>query len=193
MNLFDKIFGKKRKVEYTPIQEVKENNLTPEERFVAHFKTKGGKFLYTDNESEILVFLKNIFAENDWQTAKCFDKDLLKKLKVATIETNKYANVFFTKCEHLLADEGSILFSSNQLKEERLQHHPDHFIVYATTSQLISNKDQALSSIKFRYKSDLPTNISAIKDYQPEKIDPGFLNYGNTNSKHLYLLLFEDL
>lgn len=193
MSLFDKFFGKKRKIEYTPTPQVKEVQLTPEEQFVKHFKAKGGKFLYTDDPSEILVFIKNIISENDWGKVKCFDKDLLEKLKVASIETNKYADVFFTKCEHLLADDGSILFSSNQLKEERLQHYPEHFIVYATTSQLIANKDQALTSIKFRYKSDLPTNISAIKDYQPEKIDPGFLNYGNTNSKNLYLLLFEDL
>ncbi len=37
------------------------------------------------------------------------------------------------------------------------------------------------------------SNISAVKDYSPYKKDPNFLNYGNTNSKNLYLILFENL
>ena len=72
-------------------------------------------------------------------------------------------------------------------------HYPANFIVFATTSQLIKSKDNALSSIKHRFSKAIPSNISAIKDYMPHKKDPNFLNYGNTNSKNLYLLLLEDL
>ncbi|PID68066.1 MAG: hypothetical protein CR968_03575 [Flavobacteriia bacterium] len=193
MNIFKKIFGLKRKIEYTPQKEAKGTPLPSEDLFVEQFKSKGGKFLYTDDAQEILVFLKNIIKENHWSSVKCFDKELLDKLNVVSIDVDQNASVFFTKCEHLLADEGSILFSSNQIKEEPLRQYPKYFIVYATTSQLIANKDHALTSIKFKYRHNLPTNISAVKDYNPGKSDPGFLNYGNTNAKDLYLLLFEDL
>ena len=39
----------------------------------------------------------------------------------------------------------------------------------------------------------LPTNISAVKKYGLTIDDDNFLNYGNNNSKNLYLLLLEDL
>lgn len=194
MGLFDNlnIFGKK-KPEKPQQTAKKKSDLTFDQIFVKHFKENGGKFLYTDSPSEVLVFLRNIMSENAWENLNCFDDELLSKLNIADITVNPHSSIFFTKCEHLIADEGSILFSSNQLKEVKLTQYPLDFIVYATTSQLRTNKDQALTSIKFRYKSNIPTNISAVKDYQPDKIDSNFLNYGNANSKNLYLLLFEDL
>lgn len=192
MNIFDKIFGKKKTVD-EPQVEAYHDDLPPDSYFVEQFKRKGGKFLYTDDASEILSFLKNILEENSWESVACIDKELVDKLNVIDIPSDKNASVFFTKCEHLIVEDGSILFSSKQLKEEKLIQYPLDFIVYATTSQLIRDKDKALTSIKFRYQTNIPTNISAIKDYQPHKTDSNFLNYGNNNSKNLYLLLFEDL
>lgn len=192
MNIFDKIFGKKKPID-EPIVEAYHDDLPPDSFFVEQFKNKGGKFLYTDDESEILVFLKKVLEENAWESVSCIDKDLQLKLKVTDTDIVQDAPVFFTKCEHLIVEDGSILFSSRQLKEEKLAQYPLDFIVFATTSQLIRDKDKALTSIKYRCQSNIPTNISAIKDYMPNKVDPNFLNYGNTNSKNLYLLLFEDL
>lgn len=192
MNIFDKIFGKKKPAE-EPIQDAYHDDLPPDNYFVEQFKNKGGKFLYTDNESEISDFIKNILEENEWGSVFCMDKDLLKKLNELGLTNDVYAPVFLTKCEHLIVEDGSILFSSRQLKEEKLAQYPLDFIVYATTSQLIRDKNKALASIKFRCQNDIPTNISAIKDYLPNKKDPNFLNYGNNNSKNLYLLLLEDL
>ncbi len=192
MSIFDKIFGKKKDVE-KPQVEVISDSISPDNYFVDQFKKKGGKFLYSDDRSEILVFLKNIMEENAWNEVKCIDKELIGKLKVVDIQAVNSANVFFTKCEHLIVEDGSILFSSKQLKDEKLTEYPINFVVYATTSQLIRDKDKALSSIKFRYQSNIPTNISAVKDYQPNKVDDDFMNYGNNNSKNLYLLLLEDL
>jgi len=190
MGIFDKIFGKKPLLEES---ESKLDDMTPDTLFVEQFKLKGGKFLYTDKTDEILGFLQNIFKENNWDSALCVDDNLIKNLNVLGVSNDKNATVFFTVCEHLIAEDGSVLFSSNQLKETKLMQYPTNFIVFATTSQLIKSKDDALSSIKHRFKKEIPSNISAIKDYMPHKKDPNFLNYGNTNSKNLYLLLFEDL
>jgi L-lactate utilization protein LutC len=99
----------------------------------------------------------------------------------------------FTSCEHLISDSGDILFSSNQLGSIKLREYPDNFIVYATTSQLVKDTGQALTGIKVNCSKNLPTNISAIKNYIINKNDDNFLNYGNSNSKNLYLLLLEDL
>lgn len=193
MGFLDKLFGRKKPsgVEY--------ENLTPQKDdrpidtlFVENFKEKGGKFLYGENKSEILDYLQKIFSENVWESAYCINDELIKYLDVASITIDKDAAVFVTDCEYLLAQEGSILFSSNQLKERKLDDYPKNFVVLARLDQLKANKDQALSSIKQKFKNNLPTNISAIADYLPEKKYEDFLNYGNNNSKNLYLLLLED-
>ena len=57
----------------------------------------------------------------------------------------------------------------------------------------IKTKGESLTGIKTRYKGNIPSNISAIKNYNPNNKDDDFMSYGNTNSKNLYLLLFEDL
>ena len=100
---------------------------------------------------------------------------------------------FFSTCEHLIADKGDILLSSNQLKSKKITEFSENFIIYASTSQIVKDTGQGLTGIKTNSKQNLPTNISAIKNYTLKKNDDNFLNYGNSNSKNLYLLLFEDL
>ena len=41
------------------------------------------------------------------------------------------AEIFFTTCEHLIAQNGSILVCSNQLKESKLSELPENVIVFA--------------------------------------------------------------
>jgi len=195
MGIFDKFFGKKKEEE-TRIEDLPETNisdLNPDERFVQEFKNKGGKFLYCTSKEEVLSFLKNIVIENTWEKVMCFDEELVKDLTVTEIQNSEDSDVFYTKCEHLIVDDGSILFSSNQLKELKLNKYPKNFIVMAKTSQLLFNKDEGLMSIKHRFKDKIPYNIGSIKDYRPENIDENFLIYGNLNSKNLYLILLEDL
>lgn len=191
MNLFDKIFGKKQPEAI--LDDLPKVELPLDVQFVENFKQKGGKFLYTDQIDEISQFLIQIFTENSWSSVQCIHPLLQNIIEKIPIAIQPKAPVFFSHCEHLIVEDGSILFSSNQLKEEKLPTYPLHFIVLAYTSQLIQNKDKALSAIKFRYDKNIPTNISAVKDYVPQRTDSGFMHYGNNNAKNLYLLLLEDL
>ncbi|MBT8384555.1 MAG: hypothetical protein KJO83_02470, partial [Bacteroidia bacterium] len=94
---------------------------------------------------------------------------------------------------HLLAEDGSIMFSSIQVHERKIVDLPNHFIVFAKTSQLVKNKSEGLMGIRKSYQKNFPTNISSIKSYVPERVEEDFLNFGNNNAKNLYLLLLEDL
>lgn len=193
MNFFKKIFGGNQQEEELKNQPV---NLSLDDSFVHHFIEKGGKFLYCTSTEEVVANLQNILRENNWKELVCTDYDLPKFL--TSIEVNiddnlKASAPFFTTCEHLIADVGDILFSSNQLKSKKLPQLSDHFIVYATTSQLVKNTGEGLTGIKTNFKGNIPTNISAVKKYTINKNDDNFMNYGNSNSKNLYLLLFEDL
>lgn len=170
--------------------------LSLDDSFVHHFIEKGGKFLYCTKKKEVISHLQNIIEENNWKEIACVDKKLstyIKNTEVSIKADLNYSAPFLTSCEHLIADNGDILFSSNQLKSNKISSLSDHFIVYATTSQLVKNTGQGLTGIKTNFKKNIPTNISSVKNYTINKSEESFLNYGNSNSKNLYLLLFENL
>jgi L-lactate utilization protein LutC len=194
MNFFKKLFN-------IPIKEDKEIDnqevkLSLDDLFVHNFTEKGGKFLYCVEKKEVLENYKKILAENNWKEVGVLDDKLTSFLKnnaTKALKPYKEETPIFTSCEHLIADNGDILFSSNQLGSIKLREYPDNFIVYATTSQLVKDTGQGLTGIKTNSTKNLPTNISAVKNYIINKSDDNFLNSGNSNSKNLYLLLLEDL
>ena len=172
----------------------KEVSLSLDDLFVHNFLSKGGKFLYCSNTEEVISNLKSILVENNWEQLRLLDPSLLEYLdkETKTSETDQALPVF-SSCEHLIADKGDILFSSNQLKSKKITEFSENFIIYASTSQIVNDTGQGLTGIKTSSKKNLPTNISAIKNYTLKKSDDNFLNYGNSNTKNLYLLLLEDL
>ena len=194
MSFFKKLFkGQTSKDQEAKQQEV---HLSLDDAFVHYFIEKGGKFLYCISEEEVSNNLGRILIENNWDTVTCIDKEIksyLKKHKVKGSSEFEKTIPFFTTCEHLISDNGDILFSSNQLSTRKIASLTDNFVVFAKTSQLVKNTGQGLTGIKTNCKEDIPTNISAVKNYTLEKNDDNFLNYGNSNSKNLYLLLLEDL
>jgi len=202
MGLFDKLFGGGKKVskETTETRGVHmpDLNIPVDEKFTIHFKKNGGKFLYCDSFREITDALKNIIDENGWQESPFFIMDSrlegkFSKHHLSFTDNAKNSEIFFTTCEHLVAQNGSILVCSNQLNEKKLNEVPDNVIVFATTSQLVDTIGEGLKKIKKKYKKGIPANITTIKHFQStEENADDFLTYGSS-SKHLYLLLLEDL
>ena len=179
-------------------QEIKEQpvNLSLDDAFVHNFISKGGKFLYCTTIDEVSLNIDKVLKENNWEQTFCTDTDLLKiakkaKVKVEPLHTPTIP--FFTACEHLIANEGDILFTSNQLGSLKLPSYTENFIVYATTSQIVKNTGEGLTGIKSKFSGNLPTNISAVKNYTLKNTEENFIDFGTTNSKNLYLILFEDL
>lgn len=194
MNFFKKFFNLSSNEE----REIKkqEVKLSLDDLFVHNFLEKGGKFLYCTQKEEIAVNLKKILSENKWGKIHVLDKNLISFLKNKDVKVlNNYQSdtPIFTSCEHLISDNGDILFSSKQLSSTKLIEYPENFIVFAKTSQLVKGTGQGLTGIKVNSSGVLPTNISAIKSYDLSNNNDNFLNYGNSNSKNLYLLLLEDL
>ena len=137
----------------------------------------------------------NVLEENDWFEceALCFEPRLYplldeNKLNYANPQQPKF---ILATCENLVADEGSILFSSNQIKQKKPNELPANIVVYATTSQILGTKSDGLREIKRKYDKDYPTNITTIKYFEKAK-EEDFMHYGSA-AKNLYLLLLEDL
>lgn len=194
MNLFKKLFNFPLKEDdEIKRQEVK---LSLDDLFVHNFVKKGGKFLYNINKQELVSNFKKVIAENNWEDIHLLDHKLdflFDKKSINVVSSYNEDTTILTSCEHLIAENGDILFSSNQLKSTRLKEFPQNFIVFATTSQLVKDTGQGLTGIKAKFKSSLPTNITSVKDYNINNNEDNFLNHGNNNSKNLYLLLLEDL
>lgn len=197
MNLFKKLFQQRNIVDENSNTVLPDfSNLALDDAFVQNFIQKGGKFLYCTHQEELNQNLLDIINENQWEKVVCINEDLKKILTIIGANSTSEINneyPFFTNCEYLISQDGSILFSSEQVREKKIVNLPEHFIVFGKTSQLVRNKSESLMGLKKKYKKEYPTNISSIKSYIPERVDEDFLNFGNNNAKNLYLLLLEDL
>lgn len=203
MSLFRRLFGLKSDESKKEIQGEERGKYMPEiklpldERFTINFKANGGKFLYCENQSEVNENLNNIIIENEWQDKSAFiyDQRLIDKFKdfdLLTTNRSLDAAYFFTTCEYLIANDGSLLISSNQIAEKKLGDLPDNFVIFATTSQFVETISEGLKGIKNKNRDRIPTNITTIKHFKAADEASDFLSYGSS-SKNLYLLLLEDL
>ena len=197
MNFLRKLFSNKLLSSDEKKIHNQEVSLSLDDLFVHNFINNGGKFLYCTSISDITSNLIEILDENQWKNITCLDEKNLAQFTDSlsidiNFDINKKAPVF-TSCEHIISDSGSILLCSKQIKEKKIHELSNDFIVFAKTSQLVKDMNQSLTGIKNNYKDSLPTNISAIKKFSKENDEENFISHPISNSKNLYLLLFEDL
>ena len=200
MNLFKKLFGKKEKTEDSENSSYKSSYIPSDdapidEKFTYMFNKNGGKFLYCLSMDEIFEAFQNILEENliSEKDVYCINQRLGSKFNSTKFNFKEPKNnsFFLTTCESLIAKNGSILFSSNQIKEKKLSELPSKFIVFSTTSQLTDTISEGMRKIKNQSKNLIPSNITTIQDFESKK-EKDFMSYGSS-TKNLYLLLLEDL
>ena len=127
-----------------------------DEAFTKHFIHNGGKFLYCENVDEIHTQFDHILLENDWYERKVITthSQLANTFKGFNLEFTDLncdkAAFMLTDCEALVSKNGSILFSSKQLKEKKVNELPTNIIVYATTRQYVETISEGLRQIKQR-------------------------------------------
>lgn len=199
MSLFRKIFGSGNDASEEDNQSEynapKKSLMPVDELFTYNFKKNGGKFLYCENLNEVKEQFENILEENDWFESEvlCYEPKLFNLLDENKLNYSNPKNpkFFLASCENLISDEGSVLFSSNQIKHHKPNELPDNIVILATTSQILESKSDGLRVIKKKYVKDYPTNITTIKYFEKVQ-EEDFLTYGSC-AKNLYLLLLEDL
>ena len=199
MNFFNNLFrGNSSRRISKEDQEREQSKFMPkvkvaiEERFIINFIDNGGKFLYSENYNELNENLSLILKENNW-----VKEDLLitnNKIKSNyklpnSIKVNQEnSKCFVTDCENLIADDGSILISSNQIEEKNLSDFPSNLIILSETTKFKNSIGEGLAEIKSKSKK-IPSNITTIKNFQISQ-EKDFLSYG-TSAKNLYLILLE--
>ena len=202
-NFFSSLFNKKtsknddnKEEEYKYLPKKDE---IVENKFTVNFSNNGGKFLYASNLDESTEFFSKIIEENSWSSSSilCFNENIIDQyvldFKYETNKANLNSVIFITDCEFLVAKDGSILVSANQVESHKIKDLPNNIIVLAKTSQLSQTVSKGLEGIRHKYSNNLPSNITSIKNFKRgEGNDLNFLTYGSS-AKNLYLILLENL
>jgi L-lactate dehydrogenase complex protein LldG len=166
--------------------------------FAQEFINVSGKFVYCENERDLLDNLQ--FIVNEFKGKKVFCReDIIKGyLQKAEIPFNSEEEEFLntaigiTGCEYLIARLGSIMISSRQQSGRRLHVYPEIHMIIAYTSQLVPDLKQAFHQMKARYGDKLPSLISVITGPSRTADIEKTLVMGAHGPREVYVFLVED-
>ena len=193
MSLFKKIVGKllnqPEQEEKTDVVKLGDQlkNADLDYKFAQLFTHSGGFFNYCSDESEALQTLQQILHLEGVNSVFCCDEDLknfLEVLKVPYTPNLELGNdAAFITCEYLIAYDGRIMLSSNNILHYHSSRLPEKIIIMANISQIVPNLNDAMMKVKRRGNLKNLTSISGSYS----KLDTPTKD----NSK-LFLLLLED-
>ncbi|WP_165851745.1 LUD domain-containing protein [Chryseobacterium pennipullorum] len=193
MNLFKRIVSK---LTNQPEEEDKQSleklgdslkNADLDYKFAQLFTHSGGFFNYCADEAEALQTLNQIIKIEGIGNLFCWDKELQNFLNVVksayTSELQSSNDAAFITCEYLIAYDGRIMLSHNNILHYHSSRLPDKIIIIANVSQIVNNLNDAMGKIK---RNGNIKNLTSISGSQ-SKMDSS----SNSNTK-LFLLLLED-
>lgn len=192
MNLFKRIVSK---LTNQPEEEDKQSleklgdslkNADLDYKFAQLFTHSGGFFNYCADEAEALQTLNQIIKIEGISNTFCWDKELQSFLNVIKIpytsELEHSNDAAFITCEYLIAYDGRIMLSHNNILHYHSSRLPNKIIIMANVSQIVNNLNDAMGKIK---RNGNIKNLTSISGSQSK------LDSSNTNTK-LFLLLLED-
>lgn len=167
--------------------------------FAVEFSKVGGKFVFCNSASDMLVKVKAVFNDNSWKEAWCNEESLKGLLNHAGIVVKKSEDgiepmkVSVTSCEFLVARLGSIMMSSQQLSGRKLYSYPDVHIVIAFTSQIVPDIKQALTGVREKYAGRMPSMVSMVTGPSRTADIEKTLVMGAHGPKEVYVFLADDI
>lgn len=192
MNLFKKIVSK---LTNQPENEEKQSleklgdslkNADLDYKFAQLFTHSGGFFNYCADEAEALQTLHQILKIEGVNNVFCWDKELHNFLNVLrttyTTELHHSNDAAFITCEYLIAFDGRIMLSANNILHYHSSKLPEKIIIIANVSQIVNNLNDAMSKIK---RNGNIKNLTSISGRQ-NKLD------ATAPNNKLFLLLLED-
>ena len=192
MNLFKKIVSK---LTNQPENEEKQSleklgdslkNADLDYKFAQLFTHSGGFFNYCADEAEALQTLHQILKIEGVNNIFCLDKELHNFLNVLktpyTTELQHSNDAAFITCEYLIAFDGRIMLSANNILHYHSSKLPEKIIIIANVSQIVNNLNDAMSKIK---RNGNIKNLTSISGGQ-NKLD------ATAPNNKLFLLLLED-
>lgn len=141
--------------------------LSTEETFADAFIKLGGKFVYCENEQELMEGINNLYENMGWKKMLCSDTRLVQLFQNNKLDVVQSAEmghtddeVCITDCETLVARTGSIIFSSRQfLGRTAPVFYPVHIVV-AYANQVVPDIEDAFTFLKKKYGAQMPSMIN---------------------------------
>jgi len=156
-------------------------------KFAQLFTHSGGFFNYCADEAEALQTLNQILKIEGVNSVFCCDKDLQNFLNVVkvshTSQLETVNDAAFITCEYLIAYDGRIMLSHNNILHYHSSRLPSKIIVMANVSQIVNNLNDAMGKIK---RSGNIKNLTSISGNHSK------LDTATNNNTKLFLLLLED-
>lgn len=156
-------------------------------KFAQLFTHSGGFFNYCTDEAEALQTLNQILKIEDIKSVFCWDHDLKNFLDVInksyTTDLELFNDCAFITCEYLIAFDGRIMLSHNNILHYHSSRLPEKIIIMANVSQIVTNLNDAMSKIK---RNGNIRNLTSISGSNSKLDTP------NKNNTKLFLLLLED-
>jgi len=163
-NLGEAFFSKKKSLESNQFEVLKDdpNDVV----FAKKLNNSGGKFFYCKNEKNIKKTLEKLLDHLEITKLYCIDKKLQKKLINLNIsfeiDSVKDCQGIITTCEHVIADQGKVLLSSEQINNKKTHNFPTELIIISYTSQIVQRINDAMRAITKKYRQKTPSNITTI-------------------------------
>ncbi|AZI38765.1 MULTISPECIES: LUD domain-containing protein [Epilithonimonas] len=156
-------------------------------KFAQLFTHSGGFFNYCADESEALQTLNQIIKIEQINDVFCWDQDLRNFLDVIKCkyspELTEDNDAAFITCEYLIAFDGRIMLSHNNILHYHSSRLPSKIIIMANVSQIASNLNEAMMKVK---RAGNLKNLTSISGSQSKLDTP------NKDNTKLFLLLLED-
>ena len=156
-------------------------------KFAQLFTHSGGFFNYCADESEALQTLNQIIKIEQINDVFCWDQDLRNFLDVIQCkyspELSENNDAAFITCEYLIAFDGRIMLSHNNILHYHSSRLPSKIIIMANVSQIASNLNEAMMKVK---RAGNLKNLTSISGSQSKLDTP------NKDNTKLFLLLLED-
>ena len=156
-------------------------------KFAQLFTHSGGFFNYCADEAEALQTLNHILKIEDVKSVFCWDHDLKNFLNVVdipyTTELELFNDCALITCEYLIAYDGRIMLSHNNILHYHSSRLPEKIVIMANVSQIVTNLNDAMGKIK---RNGNIRNLTSISGGNSK------LDTANKDNTKLFLLLLED-
>lgn len=156
-------------------------------KFAQLFTHSGGYFNYCADSREALQTLNQIVKVEDIKSVFCWEEQLQKFLDVININyTPKVISsndAVFITCDYLIAFDGKIMLSYDNILNYGAYNLPDKIIIIANVSQIIKDLPEGMMKNKRSGKTKNITSISAGNST---------VSSDKVKNKKLFLLLLEE-
>ena len=164
--------------------------------FAENFIRNGGKFVYCEGIQEAVDSIRFFAQQEDWDKIYCAEDTLKRILTHAGLPFTDNPNELFvrkagmTTCDFLIAQTGSILFSSQSASGRRILSVLDTHIVIGTIAQIEPDLKSAFKLIKEKFSAKMPSMFSIVNGLSRIEDIDGEMQQG-LGAKQLFLFLID--